>query len=181
MAWVTPPTETAGAVLAAADLNVIRDDLTYLKAQTDLAVFSGFGVDRNGATQSIPNATWTLITFTREGYDAGGWIAVSSDTATLPAGAIPAGYTTVIVDARMVVTFAANAVGIRKAQIVRTGATFVTNAYSAASADTTDLIGSALTTAVSGDTFQLQVYQSSGGALNIATAAMSVCVFKPLS
>src|SRR6478609_8306921 len=131
MAYVTPPTFTASTTSTAADVNILGDDIVYLKARSDALIFSGVRVDRNGSNQSIPDSTWTAVSFTREIIDQGGWIAVTSTTITVPAGAIPAGYTTVIVDADMYATFAANTTGIRKARVLRNGSPFVLNGFSA--------------------------------------------------
>lgn len=167
-------------ILTSSDLNTyVRDNLEYLKGKADLIDFSGVLVDRNGATQSIPDSTYTTISFTREIIDVGGWIAVTSTTATVPASAIPAGYTTVIVDIRALVNFAANATGIRRARIMKDGSSQLSVGISAASADTTDLVLPWFATAVAGSTFTLEVYQSSGGALNVTAAHLAVTVFKP--
>lgn len=181
MAWTTPPTESAGAALAAADLNIIRDDLNYLKDRSDALIFSGVRVDRNASNQSIPDSTWTAVSFTRELIDQGGWIAVTSTTITVPSGAIPTGYTTVVIDADMYATFAANTTGIRKARVLRNGSMFVQNGFSAASADTTDLVGSMWTSAAATDTITMEVYQSSGGSLNLTGVALGIKVDKPLA
>ncbi len=179
MAYVTPPTFTAGTTGTAADVNILGDDIKYLKAQTDQAVLSGCVVTR-AASQSIPNNTATLISFTAEVIDAGGWIAVTSTTVTVPAGAIPAGYTTIAVDCRMDATFATNATGYRRASIMKNGAQILGPVVDAGSGQVTVVIGSTITTAVAGDTFTLEVQQTSGGSLNV-TGALTVVVFKPVS
>lgn len=178
----TPVKTWDAEILTSSDLNTyVRDDLEYLKAQADLAVLSGVIVNRNGATQSIPDSTNTPISFTNEVLDQGGWITVTSTTATVPASAIPAGYTTVLLQTWFIVTFAANATGVRRARLTKNGSSEYSIAYSAASADTTDLVASWPVTAVAGDTFQLEVYQTSTGSLNATAGAMSLVVLKPIS
>src|SRR4051812_41994658 len=124
MAYTTPPTFSAGTELAAADLNLLGDDIAYLKAQTDLAVLSGCVVSRS-TSQSISDSVYTDVTFTTEVIDQGGWIAVSSTTVTVPAGAIPSGYTTVALDVRPVAQFASNATGKRSAIVTQNGSTIL--------------------------------------------------------
>jgi hypothetical protein len=179
MAYVTPPTFTPGTELAADDLNLLGDDIKYLKAQTDQAVLSGCVVTR-AASQSIPNNTATLMSFTAEVIDAGGWIAVTSTTVTVPAGAIPAGYTTIAVDCRISATFATNATGYRRATLLKNGTPVVGPVVDAGSGQVTVVSESCITTAVAGDTFTVEVQQTSGGSLNV-TAGLTVVVFKPVS
>ena len=120
MAYVTPPTFTPASELAADDLNILGDDIVYLKAQADMAVLSGVRAART-TTQSIPDATPTEIIFTAETFDQGGWIAVTATTATVPSSAIPPGFTVVALDVRIGVNFAANATGYRKATVMQNG------------------------------------------------------------
>ena len=166
--------------LTSSDLNTyVRDDLEYLKAQTDQIAFSGVIVDRAGVAQSIPDSAYTAISFTREILDVGGWIAVPSTTITVPASAIPTGYTTVVVLINFRVEFAANATGIRKVRVLNGGTVVAGSTVSAASADTTDLVGSRINTAVAADTFTMEVWQSSTGSLNAVSHSLDIAVFKP--
>ena len=72
MAYVTPRTWVAGDVLTAAQLNQdIRDNVGFLgnppRAQA-----------RRTSVQSIPNAAWTLVTFTVEDVDTNTMFAVGT-------------------------------------------------------------------------------------------------------
>ena len=180
MAYTTPPTFVSSTTATAADVNILGDDIVYLKAQTDQAVFSGFYANRS-TNQSIPDSTDTDVTLTTESWDQGGWIAVSATTATVPASAIPAGYTNVIVDIRCAAHFAGSAVGARRLIINKSGTQFASQAIDAPGTSSLSVAFSTLIDAAAGDTFRIQVWQDSGGALNILSASLSVAVFKPLS
>lgn len=179
MAYTTPPTFAPGNVLDASQLNVLGDDIVYLKAQADAVIFSGAAAACG--TQSIPNATTTQIIFTSETFDIGGWIAVSSPTFTVPASAIPAGFTTVVVDVRVHTDFAGSAVGARQFIANQNGSQVMADSGTADAATNTHQEGSVLTPAVVGDVFTLDVVQTSGGSLNIVGVTMSVTVYAPLS
>jgi hypothetical protein len=181
MPYTTPPTFTPGTELAAADLNLLSDDIVYLKAQTDLTVFSGVITTRSATPQSIPNNSTTNVVFLSETVDQGGWIAVSSDTITVPAGAIPPGYTSVILDVRYIASWASNATGVRSVQFTFNGTPFLGTSYSAASANTTEHAASWKIVAEAGDTLTLEVLQTSGGALNLTSVSVSVDVYRPFS
>lgn len=181
MAYSTSPTFTPGTELAAADLNQLGDNITYLKAQTDLAVLSGTLVTRT-TNQSISNNSYTDVTFTTEVFDQGGWIAVSATTITVPASAIPPGYTTVALDIRPTAQFASNATGKRSAIVTQSGTTIISASLAADSSSNTDIpLTSTLVSAVVGDTFKLSVYQNSGGSLNLVAARLVVAVYRPIS
>jgi hypothetical protein len=179
MAWTEPPTFSAGTELAAADLDLLGDDLNYLKAQTDLARFTGVLVDRNGVGQTITTATPTLVSFTRETGDTDGYIAVTSTTITVPSAAIPPGFTTVIMDVRFFASWASNTTGIRRATLLVDGSDNVSSNYSAATANTTDHIVSWFVFAAAGTEFELEVEQTSGGNLSLTNASLWVTVYKP--
>src|SRR5690349_21481646 len=109
MAYTTPPTFVADDPLAAADLNILGDDIAYLKAIADGVGFSGTRVTRAAST-SISNNTDSAITFTAEPTDVGGWFS-SGTNVVVPAGAIPAGYTTIAVDVIGQTSWTANGTG----------------------------------------------------------------------
>lgn len=180
MAFTTPPTWPPDTVVASDDLQILSDDITYLKAQTDLAVLSGCLVTRS-TTQSIPDNSDTAILFTTEVFDQGGWITVTSDTVTVPAGAIPPGYTTIAIDVRVGVHFGTNSTGYRKATVNQNGSPISGPQNDASPTTTTPVNEASLTTAVAGDTFTVNAYQNSGGALDIISAKLSITVYKPVS
>lgn len=178
----TPQKTWTSETLTSSDLNVyVRDDMEYLKAIADSLAFSGCQVDRNGTVQSINDSSETAITFTRENVDVGGWISVPSDTITVPASAIPSGYTRVAAPVFVRLEFAANATGVRKAFVYQNGNLVGANSVSASSADTTDLIVAKNIVISSGDTLQLKAYQTSGGALNVVgSVSFDIYTAKPI-
>lgn len=180
MAYTTPPTWSPDTIVASSDLQILSDDITYLKGQTDLAVFSGAYATR-GTNLSVSDSTDTDVTLTSETWDEGSWIAVTSATFTVPASAVPPGYTTVIVDIRANVLWAGNSSGARRIIINKTGTQIRSKAHDMYSASAFPQDLAVLEPAVAGDTFKLQVWQNSGGALNVSSASLSVSVYRPLS
>lgn len=180
MAYSTPPIWTPGAVVAASDLQIQSDDISYLKDRSDALIFNGMYATRT-TTQSISNSTDTDVTLTTEIWDVGSWIAVSATTATVPASAIPTGYTNVVIDIRASVLWAGNATGARRLIINQTGTQIYSLAFNPGSASGFPIHFAILAPAVAGDTFKLQVNQTSGGALNISSASMQLAMYRALS
>lgn len=179
MAWTTPPTFSSGATLAAADVNILGDDLTYLKGITDGVSFSAVKATRAAAT-SIPNAAYTAVTFTAETYDYGGWYA-SGTNIVVPAGAIPSGYTTIAVMATGRAVFAANATGVRRLQVSLNGTAQFQPLASGDGTDATDLSGFGFLIVAAADIITLEVYQTSGAALNASGMSLNVVRFAPVA
>lgn len=175
MAYSTPPTWSPDTIVASSDLQILSDDIAYLKAQTDQAVLSGVQATRT-STQSIPNTTATEISFTTETFDQGGWIAVTATTFTVPSSAIPAGFTRVLLDVRVGTNFATNTAGYRQVSVKQNGSSILAPTRDAISTTSTNVNESRFTTAVAGDTFTVEAYQNSGGALNIISAYLSLTV-----
>lgn len=75
MAWTDPPDKTvAAAGPTAADWNTyVRDNIAALRVRPMCRV-------RRTTTQSIPNATWTTITWDAERYDTANMHSTSSNT-----------------------------------------------------------------------------------------------------
>lgn len=165
MSWTTPPTFVASDPLAAADLNILGDDLVYLKGITDGVSFSGVSLQRS-AVQSIPDSTNTSVTFTVEAFDYGSWFS-SGTQAVVPAGAIPAGFTTIAVMCIAHAEYAANSTGTRRIRVLVNGSSAGGSNSSAVNGDTTDLDASIPAIVAAGDTIELECNQSSGGALNV--------------
>ena len=65
MAWITPPTYVAGAILTAAQMNAVSGDLAYLYTPPMVRVARTTG-------QSITSSTWTTIIGYAENYDTDG-------------------------------------------------------------------------------------------------------------
>lgn len=177
----TPPTFVAGDPLAAADLNLLGDGIVELQGVTEGVPFSGFQIDRAGAgSQSIPNTTNTDVTFTHEILDIGGWWS-SGISAAVPAGAIPSGFTVIAVHYIALVRFVSNGTGSRKIIVVQNGSEVNSYALSALSGETTTVPLNGYATCEAGDTFGVQVYQSSGGALNMDVARLTIVRHAPVS
>jgi hypothetical protein len=177
MAWTTPPTWNSGDTLAASDLQIVSDDLSYLKAVADGTTFLGTRVTRAAAT-SIPDSTSTAITFTAENYDYGSWWASGTDI-IVPAAAIPSGFTTIAVSITVRVVFASNGTGQRRASIKVNGSAIVNPSVGAVSGDTTEISFSIPWPVAAADVITMEVYQNSGGALNASSMACTVYRIAP--
>lgn len=177
MPYTTPPTFVSGTALPAADLNILGDDIVYLKGIADGVGLSGFSI-RRAATQSISTSTDTDISFDTELQDFGGWWS-SGTTATTPAGAIPSGYTTIGVLYLAQVKWATNATGKRKMTVLLDGASVDNWKVSALDDDNTSIYLSGFTTCAAASTWKLQVWQNSGGALNVSEARLTVLRWAP--
>ncbi len=171
MAWTTPPTFVPADPLAAADLNALGADLTYLKGVTDGLSASGFRINR-GSNQSIPDSTATAISFTSEIFDFGGWWS-SGTTATVPAGAIPSGATTVLVEGIARAFFASNATGYRRIDILVNGSVIARKTVGAESTTGTDDETSDYFELAAGDTITMEVTHTAGSSINV-TALLTV-------
>jgi hypothetical protein len=182
VAYTNPPTVAATDVITA-DLwnDYIKANEDYLKAAVDALVFFGVRVDRNASVQSISNNTWTEVSFTRELIDQGAWITVTDTDLVLPAAGIPSGYTTVQVTAHAFAKFAANTTGQRGMRVLRGGSLFVENYMDATGASTTSIAASMWTTGVSGSIFTMEVFQNSGGNLDLSDVALALSIDRPIS
>lgn len=125
----------------------------------------------NNTTQSLSNATLTLITFNSEDFDQGALHSTVSNTGrmTIPTGF--AGYYIVIGK----VAYAANATGVRVARLRVNGADVVAQSSHAATAAATQVVQvSALLSLADADYVELHGYQDSTGALNTGDASSRV-------
>lgn len=172
MSYTAPPTFVADDVLAAADLNVLSDDIADLDNRVSGLVMSGCVVARN-TNFSTSDATAVNLNFNVEVIDVGGWFAGTGTTAFTPTSEIPAGATTIGIFVTASVTFATNATGNRIARIKIAGsavdgggATFP----GLPSDPTVVIIPGILVEVADGDQIQLEVEQTSGGALNVTSA-----------
>jgi len=122
----------------------------------------------NSANQSIPNATNTSLTFNNENHDTDNIHSTSTNTERL---VVPTGVSRVVLKGQ--VSFAADATGIRQIQLLKDG-----SAAFAGGCINTELnpngtwparveFTSPTLTVVPGNYFEIQVYQNSGGALNV--------------
>ena len=159
---MTPQTFVASDVLAADELNILGDDIEYLKGVTDGVSFSGVQV-RRAASQSIANNTDVEVSFDTQNFDIGSWWASGTDV-IVPAGAIPSGFTVIGCTATASVKFAANGTGTRRAQIHKNGTQFASWTVSAIAGETTDIMLPDAVTIEASDVITLVVKQTSGGA-----------------
>lgn len=181
MAYTEPPTFVSSTVLTAADQNILSEDIRYLKGQTDAAAASAVKLNRTSA-QSIPNDTWTEVTWNNELMDIGGWW--SSGTDIIAPSDHPAGVTTYFVDIPVVAVFATNATGSRGVRILLDGSVIEGNQYSigAPSADPASMsFNMSLSEVAEAGVITMEVYQSSGGALNLSGCVITCMRLFPSS
>lgn len=179
MAYTTPPTFNSGDVLAASDLNILGDDIVYLKGITDGITASGVQVGRS-TNQSIGDSTFVAVTYTGEGFDFGGWWSSGTDI-IVPAGAIPSAFTTILVMCIVRVSFASNGTGYRRVRMLANGAEFARQTFGAISGDPTEIVMVDFAEVAAADVITTEVYQTSGGSLNLATASVTVMRYAPAS
>jgi hypothetical protein len=175
--YTTPPTFVADEILAAADLNILGDDIVYLKGISDGVAFSGCQITRVAAT-SIATSTDSPITWSSETFDYGGWWS-SGTNVVVPAGAIPAGYTSIAVLVIARTRFASNGTGNRKISVKKNGSSFGNPHTSALSGDATPMDVTELEVVEAGDIITFEVWQSSGGALDVSQTQLTVVRFAP--
>lgn len=179
MVYTDPPTFDPDLPLPAADLNVISDDIRALHAISQGLTFMGVKLKRT-TDQSIPNSTDTDVTWLTEVFDYGGFWSTGA-TVTIPASAIPDGYTTVAMLIICRLKFASNGTGNRRVTILQNGSEVDTRTVGGLSGDPTSVDFSDVFTAASGDTVKVQAYQSSGGSLNLSSANLSLIRLGPAS
>jgi hypothetical protein len=179
MAYTAPPTFVAADPLAASELNVLGDDIVYLYGVAAGVTWCAANIGRNAA-QSIPDATDTDVALNAEYVDAGGWWS-SGASLTVPAGAIPAGFTVVALQIIAKVNFAVNNTGIRRVLILKNGTEETRLTVNGLNGEATTFVLPTYITAAAGDTITMQVHQTSGGALNLSIADIWVVRFAPVS
>lgn len=177
--WTPPRTWAAGQTVDASALNTdLRDDLNYLYTQVITAPPYHIARAYRNTNLSVPDSARTLVTLpTGEDIDTDGFhdLVTNSSRFTLPAALVPAGYTAVMMIAGYV-TWAANAAGYRELRILRNGGSSPENTVPAVSGATMGQHISLVQTGVLNDYWEMDAYQTSGGAINITGAALSVYV-----
>lgn len=165
MAFVTPPVFVPGTALAAADLNVLGDDINYLKAFADAEAGAGVSLLR-GTNLSVVSATYTDIPWVSAPIDITGWWT-SGANITVPTGLVPPGYTSVAIEIQASARFDANGTGSRGIEVLLNGSVVeVPFSTSAISGETTPVAVTVWANCLDGDVLKIAVYQSSGGNLN---------------
>lgn len=176
MTYSTVSTKATGDAIAASDWNTyIRDNLADHEARMTAQSFSGALVTRT-TNQSLTTATNTLISWTTETTDQGGWFPGSGTTFTVPSGALPSGFTYVVVQISVTVPWEGNSTGTRKVEIYKNAALYaLLNVTSPPDANNFAVTVTAPDiSCIPGDTFAINVSQSSGGALNLLGASASL-------
>jgi hypothetical protein len=168
MGWTTPRTWVDGELATATLLNThLRDNLDWLNARKWARVYKS-------ATQSVNDATQTVLTFDSETADTDGFHSTVSNTGRLT---IPSGLDGLYLVVGQV-EWATNATGNRRAFVMLNGATELAAVRAVAFSGTqASQQGMAVYPAVAGDYFTLEGFQNSGGALNAnATTTWFSCV-----
>lgn len=170
--WSSPKT-MGSEVGTSSDWNTyVRDNELYLYGIAQGTTFSAVQV-RRAASQAITTATETAISFDTENLDFGGWWS-SGTTVTVPAGAIPSGYTTIGILLLGSVKWASNGTGSRRIILQKNGSEINRLSLSGISGEVTINQIMELTTVAAGDTLLLVCEQTSGGNLNVTEARYSV-------
>ena len=171
--FTTPTTWADGNVPTAAHLNAqLRDNVLHLATPV------GCQAVRN-ANQSIATATWVPVTFTSsENWDTDSIHSTVTNPSrfTVPAG--QGGHYLLICS----VVFANNTGGtIRLLKVTKNGAVLVPDpgGYIASDgprggAQPTTIVGSREVELAAGDYVEFEVYQDTGGALNVSNATASI-------
>ena len=102
--WTAPPSFTSGDTLTAANMNIITDDLKFLKNVDRARVYKS-------AAQTVAASAWEHLSFDSEDYDTNSLHSTSSNTQRITA-AVDGWYV-----ACLQVSFAASATGRRDIQI----------------------------------------------------------------
>lgn len=129
--------------------------------------FMGALVNKSAA-QSIANNSAAVLTWNTEQFDEGGWHSTSSNTSRLT---VPDGVRLVRVYAN--VRFDDNSTGYRQLQIIKNGSTFIGTpnaramAITSATQPTLLSVNTGPVLVESGDYFEAEVFQNSGGALDL--------------
>ena len=132
------------------------------------ASFVGANVYKN-VTQSIANATWTTITFDSENFDTDSFHSTSTNTSRMT---IPSGKNgKYLVTANL--SFPTNTTGMRASMIRKNGADYAKGTWIGAFNEAVGLIATQIIDLVATDYVEMQVYQDSGGSLNIQYESVS--------
>lgn len=177
MAYTAPPTFSSGAVLTAAQAQILSDDITYLYGKIITATpWHGVKATR-GTNLSVADTSRTLVTLpTSEDFDTDAFHdnAVNSSRITLPTGLITAGLSAACIMFGYI-EWASNSTGCRELRILRNGSMRSESTVPAVTVSMGQQIG--LTDSGSGgDYFEMDAWQNSGGSLNLTLAALSLFV-----
>lgn len=172
MSYTDPPDFNGGDVLTEADLDVLSEDIRDLNSRVSGVVASIVQVTRS-ANQSFSDSTEAYVTWTAEQFDIGGWWS-SGTKIIVPASAIPTGATSIIVCAAGQFRFATNSTGIRRVNMHVNGASQGGAQLPGLSGDSTFVPFFEAAEVEALDEIQFAGYQTSGGALNMTTAKITL-------
>lgn len=170
MSYTTPPTFSSGDPLAASDLNILGDDITYLKAIADSVAFSGVRVTRSASTNFASGGS-AHITWTAEDFDVGSWWS-SGATAAVPSSAVPSGFSTIALGIGIRCIWATNGSGLRRATIEVNGSGVAAPTVPGLSGDATELVFSTIEIVSAADTIGVSLFQDSGSTLAVSSMSM---------
>lgn len=173
MTYTSLSSKSTGDTITASDWALIDSDLDDLDARITANTFSGTILTRL-TTQSIPDSAATPLNLTAEVIDEGSWFPGSGTTITVPAGAIPSGYTKVVCRLEINAEWTANATGRRTMDIYKNGSIIGPIFQQDASTISFGQSNSRTFWFEAGDTITFQLYQDSGGALNLNSALVTV-------
>ena len=150
-------------------------EATGLKWATPAAASSFVGAKvYKSAAQSIPNATWTTLTFDSESFDTDAFHDNSTNNSriTIPSG--KAGKYAV----QWQTVWASNATGGRNTRLLKNGTNTAYGTWmNALSGDPTSTNNNALLNLAVGDYLELLIGQGSGGALDASASESVGCTF----
>lgn len=173
MSYSTLASKSSGDPISVTDWSTLRDDLTDHEARIQANTFSGCILERT-SVQSIPDATGTGVSLTVETLDEGGWFPGSGSTITVPSAAIPAGYTNIVVRIEVNVEWDDNPTGRRTVNINKNAALLGPNFQMDAPSISLGQSNTRTYWFEAGDTINVQVFQDSGGALDLNSALVTI-------
>jgi len=174
MTYTSLSSKATGDTISASDWALIDGDLDDLDARVSANTFSGCSLERT-STQSIPDSAGTLLALTSEIIDEGGWFPGSGATITVPAGAFPSGYSKIMVSLQCAIEWANGTAGRRTLDILKNGS--LIGPVQQFVPATSLAVGQSNVRSFwfeTGDTITFQVYQDSGGSLNVNSAIVTV-------
>lgn len=161
----TPPTFVDATELPASDLNLLRDAILELQLTAESLTASAVKLNRTSA-QSIPDDTWTAVTWNNELGDLGGYWSSGTDI-VMPSD-FAAGVTAHLVRGSVVAVFASNGTGARGIRTVLDGGVVESYTFDAStSGATTCVLPFSHFGVEEAGVMTFEVYQNSSGALNL--------------
>jgi hypothetical protein len=121
------------------------------------------------------------VSFTSETIDVGGWYSGTGTDIIVPAGAVPAGYTVIACDVSVRGRFASSATGYRRIRILVNDVAQCAQSFDANSGAETEVTATDIIFVNATDVVTVDVYQTSGGALNLETCTVTVARRSPVS